>query len=71
MEILEENKREGMSDQVKLKTLKSEIKVMIETLEDPGGQLALFQYYRDNKHKGADFLQTLQDEISNGDFLFV
>ena len=63
MEILEENKREGMSDQVKLKTLKSEIKVMIETLEDPGGQLALFQYYQDNKQKGADFLQTLLDKI--------
>ena len=43
-------------NKLKLKTLKSEIKVMIETLEDPCGPLAFFQYYRDNKHKWADFL---------------
>ena len=56
------------SAEKKLTLLKNDIKVMIETIEDPVAQLAALHSYKENKKQDFDFLENMLHNISNGKY---
>ena len=56
------------SAEKKLTLLKNDIKVMIETIEDPAAQLAALHSYKENKKQDFDFLENMWHNISNGKY---
>ena len=57
-----------LSIENKLKMVRNDIKVMIETIEDPAAQLAVLHNYKENKNQDLEFLENMLQDISNGTY---
>ena len=57
-----------LSSEKKLKLVKNDIKVMIETIEDPSAQLAALHTYKENKNNDLEFLEIMLQDISDGKY---
>ena len=66
--VLDEEKKMPISIEKKLQLVKNDIKVMIETIEDPAGQLAVLHSYKENKNEDLEFLENMLQDISNGKY---
>ena len=51
-----------------LKKNYNDIKVMIETIEDLAGQLAVLHCYKENKNEDLEFLEIMLQDIFNGKY---
>ena len=54
------------SEECVIKELQTEIKIMIEIIEDAETQLFMKSVYKENKHKGAEFLERMLEALSSG-----
>ena len=68
MFVLDEEKKMPISIEKKLQLVKNDIKVMIETIEDPAAQLAVLHSYKQNKNEDLEFLENMLQDISNGKY---
>ena len=68
MFVLDEDKKMPISIEKKLQLVKNDIKVMIETIEDPAAQLAVLHSYKQNKNEDLEFLENMLQDISNGKY---
>ena len=59
------------SIELKIAEVKTEIKIMLELVEDPEMVLFLKNFYKENKSKGLDFLQLMLDGLTNENYSFI
>ena len=55
-------------EEKKIQTLKTEIWIMLEILEDADLQVALSQIYNENKSHGLVFLKFFLDSLTTGNY---
>ena len=67
---MEEGKK-VKSIELKIAEVKTEIKIMLELVEDPEMVLFLKNFYKENKSKGLDFLQLMLDGLTNENYSFI
>ena len=54
------------SEKCILEELQTEIKIMIEIIEDAETQLYMKSVYKENKHNGVEFLERVLEGLSSG-----
>ena len=69
--ILEEQMTASRSEDLIIKDLKNDIKIMIELVEDPLVQLNLKSFYDENKTKGVEFLENMLHGLTSDDYTFL
>ena len=66
--ILEEQMTASRSEDLIIKDLKNDIKIMIELVEDSLVQLNLKSFYDENKTKGVEFLENMLHGLTSDDY---
>ena len=69
--ILEEQMTASRSEDLIIKDLKNDIKIMIELVEDPLVQLNLKSFCGENKTKGVEFLENMLHGLTSDDYTFL
>ena len=69
--ILQEQMTASRSEDLIIKDLKNDIKIMIELVEDPLVQLNLKSFYDENKTKGVEFLENMLHGLTSNDYTFL
>ena len=69
--ILQEQMTASRSEDLIIKDLKNDIKIMIELVEDPLVQLNLKSFYDENKTKGVEFLENMLHGLTSDDYTFL
>ena len=68
--VLKEDMKE-VSEKKKIQTLNTEIKIMLEIIEDAEMQVALSKIYKENKSHGLKFLEFFLDNLTTENFNFI
>ena len=68
--VLKEDLKE-VSEEKKIKTLKTEIRIILEILEDAELQVALTKIYNENKSRGVQYLEFFIENLTMKNFNFI
>ena len=59
------------TEENKIKNLKTDIKIMLELVEDSDIQLYLTKFYKENKSRGLKFLECMLDGLTTNSYEFI
>ena len=69
--VLNSEKENPKSDDIIIKNLQTEIKIMIEIIDNADIQLHMRKHFKENKNKGKMFLEEMLDGLSSNNYSFM